>query len=102
MKECAGLVVKLIGGPNDGEDILMNPCPGVGPPQHLTFYSGKQPYNLDVYELWPPVPCWPDAGTGTEYQCGDKMLMDVVTAEAHWQGRARFDYAAALNAKEKA
>lgn len=72
----APLTVNLIGGPHDGETIVMNPNPGVGPPQLLTYYANRREsdnatYVMDVYELWPPVPVWKE---------------EAEAVEAHWQG----------------
>lgn len=63
MKVCAPLVVSLVGGPHDGECIIMSPAPGVGPPQRLTYCTGDFQVQ-DVYEIWPPIAVWPDESEG--------------------------------------
>lgn len=74
----------LIGGPQDGEQMLMQPAPGIGPPQHLTYYAKRRPeeeshtYVVDLYEAWPPMACWPDAD--------QENPEAVVKLEYHWQG----------------
>lgn len=91
MDECSGVVVELVGGPQDGECVLMNPCPGVGPPNLLCYFANRQDgetetYVMDTYQLVPLIPTWPPAGSGDSFPCGDKVLLDVMRVQARWQG----------------
>lgn len=92
MKSFASVIVTFRGGPQDGETILMQPMPGVGPPQHFAYFTGKQPYNVGVYELWPPMPTWPEAGSGRLVERDGFRVEDAVAVSAHWSGAAKFEY----------
>lgn len=65
MKQSPALRVLLTGGPHDGEVAILVPDPGVGPPQLLCYYANRretetEAHVMDVYEIWPPIPCYPE------------------------------------------